>query len=346
MKRVIIHIGIPKTGSTAIQRFLADNSLMLAEMGIGVYNSKYIYPHNLRIANAAFLLADQAAFEKADLVDEENSFSEFSERSHNLVLSDEVIYEKGCHDPAVWKKLQERVQSLVQGDVVIDIVVYLRRQDEWIVSRWKHKILMARRKAVPFTEYLELCENERFLNYDIQLRHLENVFGREHVIVQVYNRALFAEGDVCHDFLSAIGIRWEDRFASPKRLANPSLTMSAAEALRVIWEESKKTDAEIRKIQQAAITFSHMVPETEAYFPMEPSERKSFVEQYEKGNRWIAERYWNGASFLNLKTEEYQVWKSDPERDMRNAEQIRKLASLPGAKHIWIREHSKKKWEN
>ena len=115
MKRIILHIGTPKTGSTSLQFFLSNNRDILKEEGISYYPRLHRYNPYGGWMNADFLLAQVLTatacpppelspwmqreldfyFERdldALLAEETASFTAWLRDYDTIILSDEILW--------------------------------------------------------------------------------------------------------------------------------------------------------------------------------------------------------------------------------------------------------------
>ena len=140
MRRLILHIGTPKTGSTSLQEVLAAGRPGLAKSG--VYYPRKIGPVN-HIALADALLDPErrrlgpATNRKAHEIREALMLNAFAAEInglpssiHTVVISNESFCFKAA-SAAEFAKLKEILEPHFD---VIEIVIYLRRQDEHYAS--------------------------------------------------------------------------------------------------------------------------------------------------------------------------------------------------------------------
>ena len=126
-KKLYIHIGRPKVGSTAIQSFLKTNRKTLLENGI-------LYPAAGERQNASHQLASvllREAERKQDLNPAESLYRDLiaeieSSAASTCVISSENFY-------FVQPK---RVAEALEGKYDVKIICYVRRQDEVLVSSY------------------------------------------------------------------------------------------------------------------------------------------------------------------------------------------------------------------
>ncbi len=203
---LFLHIGINKTGSSAIQRFLAENPRMLLRHGV-------LYPRSGRHENAHYLLSSALGFgpvEKARDAGEAASARtlerlrvrlESESRRHpaaRVVLSSEQFV----------RPLDPRPVRGLLAAFDCRIVVYLRRHDHWWASAYGQALKtvshppwgMGPEAYIAWSR--ERQPGQR--RYRPLLERWCSVFGRENIIVRPYEPMQNPDGVVA-DFLRTIG---------------------------------------------------------------------------------------------------------------------------------------------
>jgi hypothetical protein len=199
MKKIILHIGHHKTGSTAIQKFLHKNKDKLAQ-------NEILYPYtgsNGAVAHHAIRQiiesGDKASIEvfRESLVQESHDFS-------SLVLSSENLS-----------------RMKVPGDLIktlnfaeeFEIVFYLRDPMDYFMSAYRQRI-QATKDFISFEEYIH--------NRNLRYRELSELWKATstNLVLGLYERNSLIEGDVVKDFLIRTGMPLQS-FESYE--ANPSI---------------------------------------------------------------------------------------------------------------------------
>lgn len=185
MKKVLLHIGHHKTGSSAIQKFLHQNKDKLAHNGI-------LYPstgtdgapahHSIRQIIES---GDQASIEifREKLVQESVDFS-------SLVISSENL---------------SRLK--VPGDLIktlnfaeeFEVVFYLRDPMDYFMSAYRQRI-QATNNFISFNEYIH--------NRNLRYREISELWKAtsSNLVIVLYERNSLIEGDVVKDFLIRTGM--------------------------------------------------------------------------------------------------------------------------------------------
>jgi len=225
-KTLYVHIGRPKVGSTAIQRFLKGNSELLKSLGV-------LYPKAGQKENASHVLAEvlqpQQFPNLAELAGEFYSgLLKEVEASDcaTVILSSESF----CFvDPA---KLAERIQPHFD----VRIVCYVRRQDDVLVSSYIQELKdgsMLDEDAADLEDYLKNKERIRLLDYNHMLDQWAGVFGQENIIARVYEKGQL-KGDLFGDILDVLGLSITDEFKKPAARVNQTPASDILELIKII----------------------------------------------------------------------------------------------------------------
>lgn len=240
-KKLYVHVGMPKTGTTAIQNFCVANSKVLESKGYCYPIFSYKYSGVPAVHNGIFLsrrIYDkngnrQKEIEDQNFSDNMSLILEKFKKYDNVILSDEGIW-RG----AKWRK--ELGASLKQiseeNDFQIVIIAYLRRQDEYLSSLWAQNVKIGHFNSSTDTweEWLARHDGAAVLDYAQRIDEFIELVGRQNVIVRKYDRESFAGGSILADFLAAIGLELDDTFTVEKSDRNISLRGNTVEIKRVL----------------------------------------------------------------------------------------------------------------
>lgn len=325
MKDLILHVGTPKTGTSAIQRFCWENAAALQQQGF-VYPDlagRWLHVHPSRngqfLCQIAYAGGNRATCEQTalsvqrlnDLVDEH--------AEGTLVLSDEGLWQAGAVNERGWQHIATTCRNA--GFECIQIVVYLRRQDEFIESTWSQHIKGARRARLHLTSILDRPNLLAKCDYDANLQVLERTFGRENITVRIYDRTLLADGDVVTDFLGIIGAEPTEDMAYPQATVNASIANNLT-LLKRLANCSPAYQATDNFLQEACQTVSETLQHTGERSMLPPEYRQEILQRYATGNARIAHEYFgneSGELFAVKPGDDGPAWQPNPECMSRDA---------------------------
>lgn len=219
-----LHIGMGKTGTTALQNFFAEQAKPLAAAGI-------TYPKLCQVANAHHL----ASPHRPPFLDGTGwKFQEPEQFAPALARKGAPAYLMSS-ELIAWVP-EERVGpycAAIQQHLDLKIVMYLRRQDNIIMAGYNQQIKAGTQKR----DIKAVIEQQlsRF-DYLAKIKPWEAAVGAENMIIRPYERQQFTDGDLRKDFLTAVlGIEDLSGFEfSHKPNSNPRYARAAMEYKRFL----------------------------------------------------------------------------------------------------------------
>lgn len=187
MKKLILHIGPHKTGSTYIQKKLLDNSKQLEDNG-------WIYPSVGLVHFGQHELATIGGINDDDL------WKKALDSNKNIVISSENF--------DLLNEEQVKLLAVKLSDFVVKIVYVYRRGDEKLISSWQESIKHGGVKN--WSEYLYTHVSKPYVS-DIlgDIRMLENfkrVFGSKSINIIDYDVAKRDNSDLFELFIDLLGV--------------------------------------------------------------------------------------------------------------------------------------------
>ena len=292
MSTVYLHMGMPKTATTALQRFFFANREELNQRGFGYPVMPFHFEHVPDARNAHFLVL----FDDREQPEWKEGFSVIKKEAakyDKLLMSDERLWSVQ-RKKGFWKQVKQGFSDI---GVDLKVIVYFRRQDEQVESHWNQKVKEPKtHMSESFAEYLEQGMHQYMpFHYNKALKRIAKRIGKENIIVRVYEKQQFVGGSIFADFLDAIGITFDEKFQLPEYTANVRLPGNAVEIKRLINAMIPEGVPDFYWDAIAeAYGMKHMssVPvDKTSMFPKEL--RREFMKKYEKGNANVAKNYLN-----------------------------------------------------
>jgi len=302
-KTLYLHIGTPKTGTTAIQLFLRKNRRLLKKRGYFIATAQDpVSNRNLR-----FLVAYLNVFGLQELRlagrlsgNEENEglllstwFDSFVRRlsrvkASRVVLSEEMLWWALCDGDRL-KVLLDALKPYFD----VKVIVYLRRQDHYIMSIYQQALKACNVNAKTCPEWIADPQNRQvadYTHYDRALNKLVGYVGFKNIILRVYEPAKLRNRSAIDDFSACIDLDHAEDFFVPQRNINPGLNSKGVALARCMNRiqpgpgfmpfinrfESKSVLLNERSAPYTSLTFS---------------ECRMFLEKYEAGNRCVAGQF-------------------------------------------------------
>lgn len=220
-RKLYIHVGPHKTGTSTIQNGLDSNIEALRSQGYDYPKVGYVYKGHGNIVSD---LTNSTQFNS--ILGGLNELRDYAnECTYNLIISSENF------DGITTKAPLEKIHKTFGSDFEIHIIGYLRAQTELLVSLWKSDHWW-KGAGIPF--HLWLTRNvakHQFLDFDEFSDLVASVFGQDKVHLEIFkpnNENLFFE------FLNLCGIKDTSSF---QRTANANISMpdSAFELMRQLY---------------------------------------------------------------------------------------------------------------
>jgi len=289
---LILHIGTEKTGSTSIQRYLAKNRVRLREAGVLFPLAPGLDNQRALTAAAEENTQDSALQEMFDLRTP-NDLQRFRQDLRGKLKKE--LREAGCsHVVMSNEHCSSRLRDHSQveflrtflGDFFdrIRILVYIRRQDDFLVSTYSTMVKTGRTNPI----HVPTMKGQlrRYDHWDLLSRWAE-IFGRENIICRKYDRSELVEGDIIHDFGAQAGVPTTPDYERPV-MTNESLDADALEFLRIFNSYYNRSGHRSQLVQAlAAISNGPLVTVPE-------EELVKFMGLFKESNEKVAAEYFGG----------------------------------------------------
>ncbi|MBX3571718.1 MAG: hypothetical protein KF694_05135 [Mesorhizobium sp.] len=227
MVKLVVHIGLGKTGSSSIQETLLHNAPILERQGV-----KYLgmmlensdagtkLPWQRMSGSNAFFDGMSASDASEQLYDVLNrSISDLRQDGYSLAIwSNEWLATRGAHVCSALKKIKE-------SGTDVEIQCYVRRHDRWIQSaylQWGIKDKSYEGPVRSFDKWLEEF-GQRDISFAPSLHFWDDLFGNR---LRVFNYD--SAGDVVDHFLRSNGISGA---SSIKENVTPDQVLLAAQSV-------------------------------------------------------------------------------------------------------------------
>lgn len=330
-KTLYLHVGMPKTGTTALQSFCANNGSWLEKNGLVYPVMAYYFRHCSQNRNAHFLLVkDRAKLARHEIKRytpklRESMFNEiFSSfgKTDKVLISDEAFwYTKDIADQAL-TGLKDRCDR--QG-VNLKIVAYLRRQDEVAESWYAQRVKMGL-KTEGFQDFLERIDEFIPLHYEKRLGEFSEIVGKDNVVVRTYHKGLIKDNGLIKDFLQALGVNAALGQGLTLQRENESISDNYTEIMRwlnMLYDKDAEYSSENRFFRDSAVGCSVKFSEKRSMFS--GTQAEDFFSCYEEENRRVNRDYMgNDAPLFEEKKSGKDKWSAD------NPEMMHDLAVFLG----------------
>jgi hypothetical protein len=303
-KTIFLHVGVHKTGTTAIQVLFSQAQEALAARGV-------LYPLVGRPKDRTFayghhelpwhMLGRRVSSETllADLRDEIRLSS-----AHTVVLSSEEF------DRLNDEQSSNLVRELPAATK--KVVFYYRRQADILQGLYGTEICF-NREARPIAEFIDAVQSE--LNYLTLARRWAELVGRENIIARPYDRSAFVNRNVAEDFCSAVRVTLPRAWFSGRTDYNESLSDHAALSVQQLW----KLGLPAETIYPVVWALQKALRGRKAdYQFLAPSERRALDARFKENNDAFLLEFAEGQSdvFTVEETQSDEAWQKERESEI------------------------------
>ncbi len=251
-KKIVIHIGLQKTGSSSIQVMLASSESYLNTFGYTfprlpepeLPKSRVWYSPFRHNCIAGTYADFTSVFEKLNSNESDSFWNELNESSFVPILSAEEFSRQKNFTP-----LAEALSGFS-----LHVIVYLRRQDRYIESLYnqRNKILFHRKDLSCLTEdyltekdlfeFIDISGYAQILDYANLVQRIQSQLQPHELTVRNFNRKSMINQDICADFLHALNMDVSG-WSKPAQDANQSISNSILLELKQIRLEEGPEEA-------------------------------------------------------------------------------------------------------
>jgi hypothetical protein len=184
--RTIVHVGPPKTGSSALQHWLLGNRRLLRDYGV-------FYPEHPLGASGISSGHVDTLYDRIGAGDFTFSSIKYAELIGSMAAS-------GCHTLLLSSEFFFQVIDELHNELAdAEFVYYLRSPQEVMESIYNQHV-----KRHSYTEVFHASEIALFSQLESLSAYLEN-FGSKRLNIRAYGENFFHGGNIGSDFLSLLG---------------------------------------------------------------------------------------------------------------------------------------------
>lgn len=280
--KLIIHIGQPKTGTSAIQGFLDYNrNKLAAENGIIYPNLNHKDFLSGRQHNHAHFFAgvlDNDSIKNCVVTFEKLKKFCLRNNKNRIVISNEGFFSHR------WPKY---IRELIDHfDFDYHIILYLRRQDKYAESAWKqwgHKNPL-------YNTIFDYIDNIN-LNWKRVIDVWLEYFDLKNFSVRPYEKSTIGN-DTVVDFMKILGVNKLSDFVSPPKsnqVHNIGFNRDVIEVLKLCRSIIKSQhDNKLLDFMYKSVPEKYQKKPFEEYDFLSPNDKLELIKKYEKSNNEIA----------------------------------------------------------
>jgi len=292
-----------KTGTSSIQRFLAENDEQLEALGIHYVSAGRMDNQHHPLVHQPFYGTDYVLPEPQLVIGNLNAVTREVADSDatQFVISAEGFWSQTCAglDEIYSNWLADLKRTA--GVTDISVVAYLRRQDLAVESRFSHeqKDKFSPFRSLNFEQFADVYREFGYLDYAANLDRWAQLPEVTEVIVRPYEKDHLVGNDSVKDFLYVLGVSdvGHFQFASYNSSTDKVIIRneSLPRSLALVLNAAGRSGVDVRFLDRLVGSFtfnSESFPhQTAAKYIMSPEERKFLLSGFENDNRLVARAY-------------------------------------------------------
>lgn len=301
-RTIYLHIGAPKTGTSAIQEFLLLNKDALLKKGV-----HYCDTGMTSESGQAMLAWNLLGIHFGTPVDDriwDEFLEEIENYKENILISSEFFW--------VFSKNEVmRVHELLKK-YTIKVILYLRRQDLWAMANALQEVKVFNQEFDSIDEIVNKILDET--DYNEKVKIWSDIVGDNNIILRPYEKKQMHKNDIYHDFLfNGLGMELTDEYSIPRKGINPRLVQDALGYKFIV--NNLPINKEYKNIiTNSLFSYSNSIdPKSQQPFQehtlLSPEKRIEIINTFESKNSELAKKYLNSESLFKEEMPSLNEWK-------------------------------------
>lgn len=282
-KKLFIHVGTHKAGSTTIQNLLNRESEALLEEGICYFGRFFPISRIMRTME----VYDEELVTNFQKEVQERISTYGKNGIHTYVTSNEkfsghkmLAYSNA---PVIAKTLHD---VFAPFDFNIKIIIYVRRQDKYLESMYAQKIKSL--ASFSFQEFLGEIEDLHAYQWDSFIDVFADEFGKENIIVRSFDRKYLPQkSSLIRGFGKIIGSKHLENYTY-STVKNRGYSRDVLEVARIA---NKHLDRKEKKVLREVFRELDLPKGSNNFFT--DKERANLLSFYEESNKKVVQKYFD-----------------------------------------------------
>jgi len=272
-KKIFIHVGAHKTGSSSIQKSLDRYKYFNLRHGVCYISMTSIFN------KFTFLQEEDLGLIKFTRNYLDSQINQYK-KINNFVISSENIFGDAKNS---YSNLQLMVNSLgkIFRGYDVRIVIYIRRQDLFVESLYTH--LVERGYSKNFNSFLTNLTPDAF-EWDKCVNYFEKVFGNGNIIVKNFDEEINLPNGLIANFSNLIQVP-----EMPNVKNNASSNKLIVSIKRCLNSQAKMTNME--NFYLARFLRRQKISNNAKVFHFNDEDRKKFLRKFDRSNLMIKKKY-------------------------------------------------------
>ena len=299
-RTLFLHIGLPKTGTSAIQSFLAAERKYLLDQNIYFPDTQDDERHSMLVraiggverqdVHAGIWRGeDPAVFLQTYIDDFTRDMAAMPPTVTKVILSAEQFSRFKSDAPVL------RLRDLLAPHFTsIHVVAYLRRQDNFFASFYTQSLRMG---VIKPPDVEQLLQQYQGYDYAEVLGRWAGVFGQDAIVPRIFERTPDRKFDVLEDFAEVCGIVMPAVSKGRGKDANPAISLAGQQALMLLGAKLQDMTGRKRLTSNIWHRICYVMTDIAAGRGWQPTqdEARSLVAHFAASNeavraRWFSDR--------------------------------------------------------
>ena len=287
-----IHIGLPKTGTSTVQRLMRENAPEVEKRGLSLMQATLPNTGSLE----RYAADDQHIRRARRRRGETDSASirahrKFVETEFQRVLQGSLKDKWFFSDENLTFLTSEsefqRLKDLMYSNFAeVKIIVYLRAQHEHAISAFSQRLRLGGTSTSILKSPTKESDGVNLYAYDELLTRWATAFGDVNTVVRIFDRSELLDGDIVSDIFAILGVAREGLTASKDQNLALSTDQQAL-LLHVNRYLPPVVDGKINMARDDLLRAMHELPRTDKGILPSRNEVRNFISLFSESNERV-----------------------------------------------------------
>lgn len=310
-RKIYLHVGPWKTGTTSLQYFLFSNREIFEKNGYGLYYTRNPY------------LFDEGSDDVADYLNE-NGWGEWYNRSLDRYINETQFDYYIISEENMYRGIKNERMKKALNENDLTIIITARRIDNVSLSLWKYHSVFLKG-----TKIYKKFNPTLYHYYSVAQGY---VYKYPHATIKMMSYEHPYKGDIRKDFLHTIDSADHEGLVYDTVRHNPSATLDAIYAAWYLKEKynlKQLSPAKRNGLSTAIIEYSKRNPEDPNIHILDRPERQKLIDQMKYSTAQCEKLYYDGRS-LHPPLTSSVLYRPNNSKIIRVAEEIMDNAKSNG----------------
>lgn len=326
---LILHPGFGKCGSTTIQSALNSNRSLLEEQHIYLVDKDFVKKNASKFLRNVEKLTLVWYFE---YVKNKKVFDAFEEALNDLIteklaqgFKTILISAENLSNPQHHKEYEGIHLKLKKVFNINAVIVYVRRQDDHLISSWKQ---WHHKKGEGLYRMIENRIKIGVPDFKTVIDFYSNCYGKDTVSVAPLHRSALFKNDLFFDFCHKAGIKLPEYIESVD-IKNSSGNFYLYEILsRISYLYDEPSDSKILRAINQKIDKNSPLLKNSSFPVLDNDMRRKVLEYFETDNKYLHQNFFSHCDFDELYPMPSEDNRNDSDKLREEVENLKDIVAL------------------